>query len=581
MKNLKLLVKLFIMVFITAVIPIIIITFIFIFSSGNEIKNQVSVTDKVFAELSKSKVENYFSGRISDSNLAANLSRVQKALVFNNTESSEADLEKAYKDLDDYFKVSLEEYGYTDIFMTDKSGNGFFWTKNKSAENFDFSDVSYIKEALSGKQNWSDIFYLDLINANIIVLATPVYESGNTKNIIGTLNIVISQKILENLLFAGIEQIGNTADSFLISQDQILLTNTNHGEFSQNYSLKQKINSDGAKKLADEIKNKNYTYSEFTEYTNHYGEKVFGLLSVLSVGNNHFGQIIEIETSESLANLNKLQILIAIIILIVLVFIVIVVYFMSKSITLPLKISVSQAKKFSEYNFRDHIPEEYTKRKDEIGELALAFETLSENLRNIIENIKESSDEINQASQGLASISEENTASIQELASQSSIISDNTENSSSGSQKINSETEELASSAQTISDLSKKISDITGETTKDSEIGSKVINKVTEMISEAFENSNITIERVTELNTKAQNIESIVSTINGITEQTNLLALNAAIEAARAGEAGKGFAVVADEIRKLTEESKTATQKIAEILSKFREDSGIVTNRSR
>jgi len=60
MKNLKLLVKLFIMVFITAVIPIIIITFIFTFSSGNEIKNQVSVTDKVFAELSKSKVENYF-----------------------------------------------------------------------------------------------------------------------------------------------------------------------------------------------------------------------------------------------------------------------------------------------------------------------------------------------------------------------------------------------------------------------------------------------------------------------------------------------------------------------------------------
>jgi len=96
--------------------------------------------------------------------------------------------------------------------MTDKSGKGFFWTKNKSAENFDFSDVSYIKEALSGKQNWSDIFYLDLINANIIVLATPVYESGNTKNITGTLNIVISQKILENLLFAGIEQIGNTAD---------------------------------------------------------------------------------------------------------------------------------------------------------------------------------------------------------------------------------------------------------------------------------------------------------------------------------------------------------------------------------
>ncbi|WP_078544468.1 methyl-accepting chemotaxis protein [Litchfieldia alkalitelluris] len=89
-----------------------------------------------------------------------------------------------------------------------------------------------------------------------------------------------------------------------------------------------------------------------------------------------------------------------------------------------------------------------------------------------------------------------------------------------------------------------------------------------------FEHMNKTIQMVRD---QSSSITKLVGLIQKVEEQTKLLALNATIEAARAGEAGKGFAVVANEVRKLAEQSTAATSEITRSIGNMEQMTSVAT----
>ncbi|HYC76903.1 MAG TPA: HAMP domain-containing methyl-accepting chemotaxis protein, partial [Planctomycetota bacterium] len=150
------------------------------------------------------------------------------------------------------------------------------------------------------------------------------------------------------------------------------------------------------------------------------------------------------------------------------------------------------------------------------------------------------------------------------------------------------ETESTATSVAEMNEEIKRTSEAAGATataaSQNGETartgGAAVRDTVARMrrIAEAVGRSAASVERFKEAGVQ---IGAVLSTINKIARQTNLLALNATIEAARAGEHGKGFAVVAEEVKRLADQTTTATRRIAESVSLIREQTDCVVAEMR
>ncbi len=170
--------------------------------------------------------------------------------------------------------------------------------------------------------------------------------------------------------------------------------------------------------------------------------------------------------------------------------------------------------------------------------------------------IAEGSDRLAQAAKGAEEVTEEMTTAVANVSLRTEMQNRSLGDAVSRLDGTVQSVTEVARSAQTMTTMAKEGGHWVEETASAMEL-------VRQKVADATDN-------VRALDSKGQQIGSIVETIEGIAEQTNLLALNAAIEAARAGTHGRGFAVVADEVRKLAEKASVATKEISGLIEEVR-----------
>lgn len=210
--------------------------------------------------------------------------------------------------------------------------------------------------------------------------------------------------------------------------------------------------------------------------------------------------------------------------------------------------------------------------KDELGTLATNVNNMKQSLNEMVGNTRDSSLQMRESSETLSAITEQTTASADEIHLAISAIS-------SGAVTQAEEAEEAITKVEALLTLIATTTHAYGEitTSMNTIISSQTTGQQrVEQLKEGSLQFTAVIDELrtnfSGLTTQMQEIQNIVQTITSISEQTNLLALNASIEAARAGEHGKGFAVVAEEVRKLAEQTNSATTHVRGVLHRIEAD---------
>ncbi len=189
---------------------------------------------------------------------------------------------------------------------------------------------------------------------------------------------------------------------------------------------------------------------------------------------------------------------------------------------------------------------------DEPARLLIALQAMQRSLRDTIQGISHSSNQLASAAEELNVVTEDSTRGLHQQNHE-------IEQAATAVNEMTTAVDEVARNAVATSEASR-------ESDETAQHGRQQVIRTVESIGLLANDVTQTATEVERLAGQVRDISKVLDVIRSIAEQTNLLALNAAIEAARAGDAGRGFAVVADEVRALAHRTQQSTQEIEQMI---------------
>lgn len=196
-----------------------------------------------------------------------------------------------------------------------------------------------------------------------------------------------------------------------------------------------------------------------------------------------------------------------------------------------------------------------TKDQTEVGQLLAAFENMIKSLNKLISQAQRSGIQISTSTTQIAAAGKQLEATVNEQFASMN--------------EVNATARQIAMTAGSLVRSMDEVAQTAQATTDAASNSQTNLDKIQSAMQRLAYATNSISSKLKVMDEKANNINTVVTTITKVADQTNLLSLNAAIEAEKAGEYGAGFAVVAREIRRLADQSAVATLEIEQMVKEM------------